>query len=627
MSKVSIGALLAFVCILPLGCEAIVGNVHGHDDAGAGGVGGEQQGEAGMPAVSGAGNAPGDSGAGGTPAEAGASGANVAGASGETGDSGAAGASPGCVPIDDGNPCTEDVCKNGFPEDHASPAGTACHEGDATLCDGQGACVECLQASDCSGEDTACQTRTCTRGTCGFTYAAVGTPLPTQTVGDCKTAQCDGHGAIVQANNDADLPVDNNACTSDVCSAGVPSNPNQSEGTPCGTALLCNANGTCVGCNTASDCGTNTECKTFTCSNSQCGISYTATGTAAGTQTAGNCQKSACDGAGNISNVADATDTPADDGNACTDETCVSGAPQHPNKSNGTACSDGNGCTLADTCQSGTCTAGAAKVCTALDQCHTAGTCTPASGSCSTPLQPAGTFCNGTSVCTAAGACVQCNTASDCPGTDTECKARTCTSNQCGMSYPPAGTVTAVQTAGNCQKNQCDGSGNIVSLPDNADLPADDGIQCTSEACAGGVASHPPKALNTTCNQLGGTYCDGGTSCVQCTAASQCPGTDTTCHSRTCSAGQCDVSNVAANTSAGAAVQTPGDCQKVVCDGNGGVTSVDDLTDVPVDDGNECTDPTCSGNPAMPSYSPKDPTTTCDQNGGTLCDGAGNCTN
>ncbi|HEX8952182.1 MAG TPA: hypothetical protein VF945_10085, partial [Polyangia bacterium] len=51
----------------------------------------------------------------------------------------------------------------------------------------------------------------------------------------------------------------------------------------------------------------------------------------------------------------------------------------------GTACSDGNACTLNDTCQAGTCMPGTAKICQAIDQCHAAGTCDPASGSCSMP--------------------------------------------------------------------------------------------------------------------------------------------------------------------------------------------------------------------------------------------------
>ena len=60
-------------------------------------------------------------------------------------------------------------------------------------------------------------------------------------------------------NDDTDLPVDGNACTDDVCTAGVPSNPNLSSGTTCGTNLMCNGQGACVGCITAANCGTDTD--------------------------------------------------------------------------------------------------------------------------------------------------------------------------------------------------------------------------------------------------------------------------------------------------------------------------------------------------------------------------------
>jgi hypothetical protein len=82
----------------------------------------------------------------------------------------------------------------------------------------------------------------------------------------------------------------------------------------------------------------------------------------------------------------------------------------YPPKANGTTCSDGNGCTLADTCQTGACVSGAPLVCTAQDQCHTAGTCAPATGTCSNPAVADGTTCSDNNVCTLndtcqAGAC------------------------------------------------------------------------------------------------------------------------------------------------------------------------------------------------------------------------------
>src|SRR5207249_7040041 len=60
---------------------------------------------------------------------------------------------------------------------------------------------------------------------------------------------------------------------------------------------------------------------------------------------------------------------------------------------NGTTCNDGNACTTADACQAGAC-AGRPVVCTALDQCHAAGTCNLVTGTCSNPAVPNGTACS-----------------------------------------------------------------------------------------------------------------------------------------------------------------------------------------------------------------------------------------
>jgi hypothetical protein len=64
----------------------------------------------------------------------------------------------------------------------------------------------------------------------------------------------------------------------------------------------------------------------------------------------------------------------------------------------GTACNDGDACTQTDACQSGQCTGANPITCTALDQCHAAGTCDPATGQCDNPPSPAGQAC-GTATC------------------------------------------------------------------------------------------------------------------------------------------------------------------------------------------------------------------------------------
>jgi hypothetical protein len=56
-------------------------------------------------------------------------------------------------------------------------------------------------------------------------------------------------------------------------------------------------------------------------------------------------------------------------------------------------CDDGNACTSGDSCQAGECR-GVPVVCTALDQCHAAGVCDPATGQCTNPALPNLTPCN-----------------------------------------------------------------------------------------------------------------------------------------------------------------------------------------------------------------------------------------
>ena len=88
----------------------------------------------------------------------------------------------------------------------------------------------------------------------------------------------------------------------------------------------------------------------------------------------------------------------------------VTGTCSTPPAPNGTACSDGNACTTGDSCQAGFCT-GTAVVCSAQEQCHVAGTCDPATATCSNPPAPDGTPCDDGDACTvrdtcAGGSCV-----------------------------------------------------------------------------------------------------------------------------------------------------------------------------------------------------------------------------
>jgi hypothetical protein len=160
--------------------------------------------------------------------------------------------------VPDAGPCVVGGCALGEPTFAPVAAGTACTQGFGLVCDGAGACVGCLVAADCPGEDTACATRACFAGTCGYSYTPAYTPvLPDPVVADCRRLVCDGGSPDpVSTGDDADLPVDGNACTADVCDFGVPLNPPEPAGTACAQSggTVCDGSGACVECLAGPDC-------------------------------------------------------------------------------------------------------------------------------------------------------------------------------------------------------------------------------------------------------------------------------------------------------------------------------------------------------------------------------------
>jgi hypothetical protein len=74
----------------------------------------------------------------------------------------------------------------------------------------------------------------------------------------------------------------------------------------------------------------------------------------------------------------------------------VSHVCSNPAKPDGAVCDDANACTSGETCLAGVCASPVAiATCTALDECHVAGTCDPTSGACTDSIQPDGTACLG----------------------------------------------------------------------------------------------------------------------------------------------------------------------------------------------------------------------------------------
>jgi hypothetical protein len=195
------------------------------------------------------------------------------------------------------------------------------------------------------------------------------------------------------------------ACAAGRCAASVLTGKPCDVGNACTTGTVCLADGACGG-------GTPVPCP----ARDQC-------------HDAGVCDRTT----GTCANPPKADGTACDDGDACTRTdtcqagACVGGNPvvctasdqchragtcdpatglcSNPPKPNGTACDDGDACTTGDTCHAGVCTAGAAKVCTALDQCQDAGTCDPQTGICSNPAKPNGTACDDGDACTTGDTC------------------------------------------------------------------------------------------------------------------------------------------------------------------------------------------------------------------------------
>jgi uncharacterized protein (TIGR03382 family) len=140
------------------------------------------------------------------------------------------------------------------------------------------------------------------------------------------------------------------------------------------------------------------------------------------------------------------------DNGANTCQTCqpTVSTSTYSNVTNGTTCNDGNQCDLNDTCQAGTCTAGSHVTCTAPDSCHTAGTCSASTGTCSAPTLDTG-FCYIGGACVATGAvdpanaCQTCQPTLSTAGYSNVANGTTCNDgNRCDLNDTcQAGTCTA----------------------------------------------------------------------------------------------------------------------------------------------------------------------------------------
>jgi len=281
----------------------------------------------------------------------------------------------------------------------------------------------------------------------------------------------------------------------------------------------------------------------------------------------------------------------------------ATGTCSNPARPDGAPCDDGNGCTQTDTCQGAICVGSQPVVCTALDQCHIAGTCDPATGTCSNPARPDGAPCDDGNGCTQTDTCQgaicvgsqpvvctaldQCHTAATCdPATGT-------------CSNPTRHDGTSCDDGDGCTVGDRCLGGRCTGVPRSCD----DGVPCTDDSCVAGECRHEPLDGRCDTGECFLAQCTPGApgaDAAGCTRApvgegDTCTSDDFACTEDVCTAGACRHMPIDSRCATGEA------CLPAVCDPAGpgadpaGCVAVPERVNglVCAEDGDPCTDDTC----------------------------------
>ncbi len=266
-----------------------------------------------------------------------------------------AGTAPDC---DDANECTADSCDAALGcQNDPVTAGTGCAGG---MCDGAGACVECLADGDCDDADACNGTETCVANAC-----------QSGTAPDCD---------------------DSNECTADSCDVALGcQNDPVTAGTGC-TGGLCDGAGACVECLADGDCDDADVCTgTETCVGNACQA-----GTALDCDDTNECTADSCDAALGCQN------DPVTAGTGCTGGLCDGAGACVECLADGD-CDDADACNGLETCVGNVCQPGTTPNCDDTNEC-TADSCDAVLGCQNSPLAQ-GTTCTG-GECDGSGNCV-----------------------------------------------------------------------------------------------------------------------------------------------------------------------------------------------------------------------------
>ncbi|MCB9739733.1 MAG: hypothetical protein H6747_10730 [Deltaproteobacteria bacterium] len=481
---------------------------------------------------------------------------------------------------DDNNPCTDDGCE--------MLTGDCTHKANTAACsDGDGCTVgdACKDAACLPGAATVCDdANPCTDDSCdkanGTCIFAANTAACSDgdgcTVGDaCKDAAC-LPGAMTVCNDD-------NPCTDDSCDKASGKCAFTANTAPCSDGDGCTIGDACkdAAClpGAMTVCNDDNVCTDDSCDKASGECVFTAN-TAPCSDGDGCTVSDVCAGKACVAGKL----TVCNDDNVCTDDSCDKASGECVFTANTAPCSDGDGCTLNDTCKDKACVPGAAKVCDDNNVCTDDG-CDKASGACTAVANTAP--CTDGDACTIGDGCA----ATVClPGKATVCDDdNVCSDDSCdkasGKCVFLANAATCTDGNGCTVGDVCKDKACTAGGPKNCD---DDNV-CTADSCDSKTGSCAHAAVAGSCEDGNKCtlldHCKAGT-CVSvvkkvCDDGNAC--TDDSCDSKT---GGCGFANNTEPCDDGTKCTAGTVCKDGACDASKAFV-------VKCDDNNPCTLDVC----------------------------------
>lgn len=187
---------------------------------------------------------------------------------------------------------------------------------------------------------------------------------------------------------------------------------------------------------------------------------------------------------------------------------------------------------------------------------------------------------------------------------------------------PPCSTTLPCEDDKNpCTKDECKDGFCLHTPQTMARGPAS--TECITIACVNGASSTPTIHDGAACGMQ--LKCNAAGQCAGCMDVSACP-MPPDCQAVFCVSTVCEVKSAPMDTLPKNVTNTPNDCKRPICDGNGGVTFAPDDGDKPLDDNNPCTDQACvMAAPMYPSSMMGAPCLLTTNASAKVCDGSGLC--